>query len=264
MNLVLRELYANKKSLLIWGASMAAFVAMMFVEFAAYYKNPEMLAVIDAMPRELLAAFGMLEANLTTVSGYLSMSMVFINVALSVYAAMLGHNLVAKEERDKTAGFLMTLPITRASVLTGKLIAGLLCSAILLGIVAGSMLGMLLPYEAEANFLAFFTLLLITTFIIMVLFLSIGMFLGAALRRHKLSAGLGMGLVFALYIASIVSGLTARLEFLRYVSPFEYFEAAQLLRDLRMEPIFLLLSLVVVVGSVSGAYFYYSRRDLYV
>ena len=264
MNIALRELFANKKSLLIWGASMAAFVAMMFVEFAAYYKNPEMLAVIDAMPRELLAAFGMLDANLTTVSGYLSMAMVFINVTLAVYATMLGHNLVAKEERDKTAGFLMTMPVSRARVLTGKLVAGVLCTAILLIIVAASMLGMLLPYEAEADFPAIFALLVSTTFIIMVVFLSIGMFLGAVTRRHKLSSGVGMGLVFALYIASIVSGLTASMEFLRYISPFEYFEAAQLLRTLRIEPVFLLLSLVIIVGAFCGTYLYYSRRDLYV
>ncbi|MBS3873116.1 MAG: ABC transporter permease subunit [Firmicutes bacterium] len=264
MNLVLRELYANKKSLLIWGASMAAFVAMMLVEFAAYYKNPEMLAVIDAMPRELLAAFGMLDANLTTVSGYLSMAMVFINVTLAVYATMLGHNLVAKEERDKTAGFLMTLPLTRARVITGKLLAGALCTIILLVIVAASILGMLLPHEAEPYFLAFFSRAIITTWIIMVMFLALGTFLGALTRRHKLASGLGMGLVFALYIASIVSGLTEQMRFLRYISPFEYFEAAGLLRDRAIEPFFLVLSLVIVIVLVVGTYVCYGRRDLYV
>jgi len=264
MNVALRELFANKKSLVVWGGSMAAFVAMMFVEFAAYYKNPEMLAVLDAMPRDLLAAFGMLDANLTTVSGYLSMAMVFINVTLAVYATMLGHNLVAKEERDKTAGFLMTLPVTRARVLTGKLVAGVLCCVIVLVVTAGSIIGMLLRYEVDANFSTFFTLVVISGLLIMLMFLSMGMFLGAVTRRHKLSSGVGMGLVFALYIASIVSGLTERMEFLRYVSPFEYFEAAQLLRDLSVEPVFLRLSLGVIAVFVAGTYFSYRKRDLYV
>lgn len=264
MNIVIRELYANKKSLFIWGVSMAAFVAMTFAEFSAYYKNPEMLAVLDAMPRELLEAFGMANANLTTVSGYLGVAMVFINVTLAVYATMLGHNLVAKEERDKTAGFLLTLPVTRTQILLGKFVAGVLCSLILLAMVAISMLAAIIPYEVEPDFPRFFALLLLTSFLIMLIFLCVGMLLAAVTRRHKLSAGFGMGVVFALYIASVLSGLTEQMEFLRYVSPFKYFEAADLLRDLRVQPVFAWITAVVVAASLAGAHHFFSRRDMYV
>ncbi|MBT9153630.1 MAG: hypothetical protein DDT39_00287 [Firmicutes bacterium] len=243
---------------------MAAFVAMTFAEFSAYYKNPEMLAVLDAMPRELLEAFGMANANLTTVSGYLGVSMVFINVTLAVYATMLGHNLVAKEERDKTAGFLLTLPVTRTRVLAGKIVAGVLCSLLLLAVVALSMLAATIPYEVEPDFPRFFTLLMLTTFLIMLIFLCLGVFLAAATRKHKLSAGLGMGVVFALYIASVLSGLTEQMEFLRYLSPFEYFEAAALLSDLRIEPLFAGITAAAIAASLAGAYHFYNQRDMYV
>lgn len=265
MNIVIRELYANKKSLLIWGGTMAAFVAMQFAEFSAYYKNPEMLAVLDAMPRELIEALGMANANLTTVSGYLSVAITdFVNGALAVYATMLGHNLVAKEERDKTAGFLLTLPVTRTRVLAGKIVAGVLCSLLLLAVVALSMLAAISPYEVEPGFPRFFTLLMLTTFLIMLIFLCLGVFLAAATRKHKLSAGLGMGVVFALYIASVLSGLTEQMEFLRYLSPFEYFEAAALLSDLRIEPLFAGITAAAIAASLAGAYHFYNQRDMYV
>jgi len=262
MNIVVRELYANKKSLLIWGASMAAFMAMMFIEFAAYYKNPDMLAVLEAMPPAMLEAFGMMGADLTTVSGYLGMAAVFINVILAVYATMLGNGLLAKEERDKTTGFLMTLPLSRHRIITGKLVAGVLCCTILLAITAGSVLLMLLPYEVEAVFPSFAMLLLVTSWLTMLIFLCIGMLLAAVMRRHKLSSGLGLGLVFTLYIASVLAGLTEQMHFLKYVSPFKYFEAATLLADLSVEPLYLTITALVVVSSLTGTYYFYNHRDL--
>lgn len=264
MNIVIRELYACKKSLLVWGGSMAAFVAMMFAEFAAYYKNPEMLAVLEAMPREMLAAFGMLEANLTTVSGYVSVSMVFINVTLAAFAVSLGHNLLAKEERDRTAGFLLTLPVSRPRVFVFKLLAGLLITLLLLGVTGASLLAATFPYEVEPRFAQFFALLMLTSYLTMLIFLCLGFLLAAVTRKHKLAGGLGMGTVFALYIASIVSGLTEQMEFLRYVSPFEYFEAAELLRTMRIEPVFVGLTAAAVAASLRWAYVFYSRRDMYV
>jgi ABC-2 type transport system permease protein len=264
MNIIVRELYAGKKTLLIWGGTMAAFIAMQFMEFAAYYKNPEMLAVLDAIPREMLEAFGLINANLTTVSGFLSVGMVFINVTLAVFAVMLGHNLLAKEERDRTAGFLLTLPVSRARVFVSKLAAGLLIALLLLGLTGASLFVATIPYEVEPKFPQFFALLLLTSYLTMVIFLCLGFLLAAVTRKHKLAAGVGLGTVFALYVTSVVSGLTEQTEFLRYVSPFEYFEASALLQDLRVEPLFAALALTVVVVSLTCAYAAYSRRDMYV
>lgn len=263
MNIVTRELWANKKSLIIWSVSMIAFVAMMFIEFAAYYKNPEMLVVIEAIPREMLEAFGMADANLTTVSGYLKATIAFINLTLGIYAVLLGNSIIAKEERDKTAGFLMTLPIKRASVITRKLIASVLCCTILLLVVAVSILVAITPYETETFFAEFFSLVMLSSFVTMLIFLSIGMLLAAVIRRHKLSSGLGIGIAFAMYIASVVSALSENMEFLKYITPFMYFDASYMLRELSVEPIFILLSCIIVLISVIGTFAIYQKRDLY-
>lgn len=264
MNIIVREIYANKKSLIIWSVSMVAFIAMMFVEFAAYYKNPEMLAVIETMPRELLEAFGMADANLTTVSGYMGVSLVFINLTLGIYAVLLGNGIMAKEERDKTAGFLMTLPITRKRVITGKLIAAVICCAILLAVVALSIMVSVLPYEVEEYFSVFMSLVLVTTFAIILIFLSIGMFLAALIRRHKISGGIGIALIFAMYIASVIAALSENVEFLKYFTPFKYFEAALMLRDLNIEPLYATLSVIFIILPLIGAYAVYDKRDLFI
>lgn len=263
MNIIFRETCANKKGLIIWSLSMIALIAMMFFEFSAYYKNPEMLAVINAMPREILEAFGMADANLTTVSGYLKVAIVFINLALGFYAILLGNSIIAKEERDKTAGFLMTLPVTRKRIMFGKLIAAILCCVILLAVVASSILISLIPFETEEYFPQFMMLVMMTTLILMTIFLSIGMLLAALTRRHKISAASGIGLVTALYLASVIAGLSENMEFLQYVSPFLYFDATTMLRDLSIQPVFLVLSSVIVCLALTGAFVVYDKRDLY-
>lgn len=264
MNIVLREIYANKKSLIIWSLSIIGFIVMMFVEFAAYYKNPEMLAVIEAIPREMLEAFGMADANLTTVSGYMKVAVVFINLTLATYAILLGNSIIAKEERDKTAGFLMTLPITRKRILWGKLVAASICCMILLLVTTASILLSVVPYEVEEYFSQFMLLIVSTSFVIMLIFLSFGMLLSALTRRHKISASIGIAIVFAMYIASILASLSETMEFLRYVSPFLYFDATVMLKDLSIEPLFIGLSAAIIVVSLVAAFFTYDKRDLYV
>lgn len=264
MNIIARELKANMKLLIYWSIAMIAFVVMMFAEFAAYYKNPEMLEVIEAMPAEMLAAFGMDYANMTTVSGYVSVTVAFINLALGIFALLLGNNIIAKEERDKTAGFLMTLPVTRKRVLTGKRIAAAISCAILLAVVVGSIIISLLAYEVEQEFPLFMLLVTISTFIFQLIFLSLGMLLAAVTRRHKISGGAGVGIIFALYIASVITELSERMDFLKYITPFSYFEASGILRQLRLEPIFLALSAGIILLSQAGTNLVYCKRDLYV
>ncbi|MBS3937022.1 MAG: ABC transporter permease subunit [Peptococcaceae bacterium] len=264
MNIVRRELWAHAKLLLYWSLSMSAFVWMMFFEFAAYYKNPEMVQLIEAMPAEMLAAFGMQYANLTTVSGYLSVTVPFLNLALGIYALLLGNNIIAKEERDKTAGFLMTLPVTRPKVVSCKLIAAVISCIILLAVVVGSILVFTLPYEVESEFPRFLLLVTASTFVFKLIFLSVGMLMAAATRRYKLSGGLGVGVIFALYLASVLTGLSESLAFLKYITPFSYFAAPQLLQALGFAPVFLVVSAVIIVSSLVGTYLMYGRRDLYV
>jgi ABC-2 type transport system permease protein len=264
MNIVIREIYANKKALIIWSVSMIAFLAMMFAEFAAYYKNPEMLAVIEAMPREMLEAFGMAEANLTTVSGYLSVAVIFINLALGTYAITLGNGIIAKEERDKTAGFLITLPVKRNQILSGKLAAAAISCLILLAVVAASIVLIVTPYEVEECFYRYMLLVLISTYIIMLLFLSIGMFLAASIRRHKISSGIGFGLIFTLYLASIIAPFSDSTRFLEHLTPFMFFEASQILRDLNIDFVYVLASVLIICFALIGTYVIYRRRDLYI
>ncbi|MEK9138667.1 MAG: ABC transporter, partial [Bacteroidota bacterium] len=81
MNIFARELKANLKSLLIWGVIVILFVVVGFSKFSAYAGNPEMLALLDAMPPAMADALNLKAFNLTTVTG-------FFGIMFSYYALL--------------------------------------------------------------------------------------------------------------------------------------------------------------------------------
>ena len=66
------------------------------------------------------------------------------------------------------------------------------------------------------------------------------------------------------YFFSIVTGMNEKLDFLRYFSPFTYFDRAQLLNESSVDPFYVMLALAIIVVSYIAAYVTYGRRDLYI
>jgi ABC-2 type transport system permease protein len=264
VNIVFRELRANLKSLLIWSGIVILFSITGYGKFTAYYNNPEMLQVLNSFPPQVIDALGMSSFNLTTVSGFYGIMVVYTSLMLAIAAVMWGTGVIAKEERDKTVEFSLTLPVTRSRLITGKTAAMVIDCIILLLVTWGISLALAQKYGPDAVFYRFVGQSMLALFIIQMIFLALGVFLGAAVKRHKQSSSIAIGILLAAYFASIIAALSKNLEWLKYVSPFKYFEAGVLFREARLESGYVLLSLALVVVFLAGAYVTYSRRDLYI
>ncbi len=264
MNILIREIKANLRSLLIWGVIVALFIWVGVSKFSAYYENPEMLAVLDAMPPALMTAFSLEAFNLTTVTGFFGLMFSYYALLLGIAAAMWGSDVISKEERDKTVEFALTLPVTRSRVVTAKTLAALFNCIGLLLITWGVSLVSTTPYQPDSEFYHFVSLCMAALFIIQLIFLAVGILLGCAMKRYKRASSLALSVLLGTYFLSIVSSLDPDLEFLNYFSPFKYFDAGMLLRESRFDVTFVLLSLAIVVMSMAGAYLAYARRDLYI
>ena len=264
MNILLRELKANLRSLIIWGVIVILFVVVAVSKFSAYYNNPEMLAILDSMPPALLAAFNFEAFNLTTVSGFFGGMFTYFALLLSIAAAMWGSDIISKEERDKTVEFALTLPVTRSRVVTGKALAALInCVALLLITWAASLVSAA-QYKPDGAFYRFLALCMLALFLMQLIFLAIGLFLGCAMKQYRRASSVAVSLLLGTYFLSVLSGLHKNLEFLKYFSPFKYFDASMLLRESRFDGVFVALSLAIVLASMAGAYLTYTRRDLYI
>ncbi|UCD53286.1 MAG: hypothetical protein JSW27_11690, partial [Phycisphaerales bacterium] len=88
--------------------------------------------------------------------------------------------------------------------------------------------------------------------------------LGCAMKRYKRASAVAIAVLLGTYFLSVISALNENLEFLKYLSPFKYFDPGVLLRESRLELTFVLLSLAIILVSMGGAYLTYARRDLYI
>lgn len=262
--IIFRELRANFKSLLIWCAIVLLFSIVGFSKFSAYYQNPDMLAILDSMPPSLLDAFNINAFNLTTVTGFFGILVAYFALILSLAAVMWGSDIISKEERDKTVEFLLGLPVTRARLVSAKLIAAAVNCAVLLYVTIGSVLILAQSYQPDHAFYNFVFLGMLAFAFIQMIFLALGILLGCAIKNHKQAGSSAVSLMLVTYFISILSDLNGDLMFLKYLSPFQYFNAVLLLRNGGLERTFVYLSLAITALALAGAYTAYAKRDLYI
>ncbi len=264
MNIFLRELKANFKSLLIWSVILALLIMIAVAKFSAFAGDPKMLAMLDSMPPAVLDALNMRAFNLTTLSGFYGIMFIYFGLMGAIAAAMWGSDIISKEERDKTVEFSLVLPVSRSKVITAKALAALVnCIAFVL-ITWGVSLVAVRSYNPDQAFHQFLALEMQAMFAIELIFLAIGLLLGCAMKQYKRSGSTAVAIILVTYFMSIMSGMQEKLEFLKYFTPFKYFDAGELFRTGKMDGTYLIISAGIIVVSVVAAYWVYKKRDLYI
>jgi ABC-2 type transport system permease protein len=264
MNIFMRELKANFKSLVIWSVIVTLLIMVAVAKFSAFAGDPSMLAMLDSMPPAMLDALNMRAFNLTTLSGFYGIMFVYFGLLGAIAAAMWGSDILAKEERDKTVEFSLVLPVSRSRVVTAKALAALVnCLAFVLMTWAVSLVAVQ-AYNPDRAFLDFLALEMQAMLAIELIFLAIGLLLGCAMKQYKLSGSAAVAIILATYFLSIVVSLRDSLDFLKYLTPFKYFDAGELFRRGQLDATYLLLSAAIIVVCVAAAYWIYNKRDLYI
>jgi ABC-2 type transport system permease protein len=264
MNIFIRELKSNLKSLLIWSVIMILLIVIGLAKFSAYYNDPASLEILNSFPRAALDALSLRAFNLTTLPGVYGLMFIYFALMGSIAAAMWGSDSISKEERDKTVEFSLVLPVSRNRVITAKALAALVnCIAFVLVTWVVSTFAVR-SYNPDQAFFSFLRLEMAGMFIIELIFLALGITLGCAMQQYKRSASTAVAIILVTYILSVMSALQANLDWLKYFTPFKYFDAAQLLSTGHLGLGYLFLSAAIIVVCLALAYLMYNRRDLYI
>ncbi|MCM1989860.1 ABC transporter permease subunit [Oceanirhabdus seepicola] len=264
MNIVLRELKANRKALIIWCVSMFLFISMGMVEYSGFSKmGSEVNEMMDSLPNVMRSMFGINKIDLTSVGGFYSMFFIYFTLIAGIHAIMLGATIISKEERDKTADFLMVKPIKRNKAVTSKLIAAFI-NVLIFNIVTfiGSVLTVAYYNKGESITGELFKITC-TLFILQIVFLSLGLLFSSLTKTTKKATGLSTGVVLGMYMLSLAIPLTDKLEFLRFITPFYYFDAKEIMLGQRVEMIYVLISLIIVVIATSLTYVFFNKKDIH-
>lgn len=264
MNIIRRELKSNFKSRIIWSVSMILLIIAVFIEFSAFRDSPEINDVLNSFPDSVLSALGMGDADMTTLSGFLSLISLYIYLPLSIHASLLGSSIISKEERDKTAEFLFTLPVSRKKAIVNKIISSILEVINLNFLTALTIVIMGLQHNPDGKFYKFLLLLFLGIFLTQLIFLSIGIFIASITKRYKKSGNISLTILFVTYIISVLIGLTDKIDFLKYITPFEYFKSSYILENLELKLVYIVISFIIISISMIGTFKVYPKRDLYI
>ena len=264
MNIFFRELKVNLKSLVIWCVVMILLIVGGLAKFSAYYNNPASLEILNSFPKAVLDAMSLLAFNLTTLTGLYGIMFVYFALMGGIAAAMWGSDMVSKEERDKTVEFSLVLPVSRSRVITAKALAAVVNCLVFVLVTWGVSALAVQSYKPDQAFNNYLVLEMEAMFLLELVFLAIGLLLGCAMKQYKIAGSVAVSIILVAYFLSIMAGLQSNLDFLKYFTPFKYFDAAQLLKTGRLDVPFLLLSAGIIVICMVAAYWTYNKRDLYI
>lgn len=260
MTLFLHELKRDKIKLIVWTAAIAA---MLVISIAIY---PQMTTQMDEMGDMFSQmggfseAFGMDKVNFGQYSGYFAVECGnVLGLGGAFFAALSGIAALAKEERERTAEFLLTHPVSRSCVVSQKLFA--VIAEVLILNLAVAAAGVLASLAIGQSIDGKQTLLVFLGYTIMQLQIVCIMFgISAFLRGNGI--GIGLGAAFVLYFMNILANLSDDLEFLRYITPFSYADGTSIVSSNKLEIKYLIPGVVFAAAGIVAAFVKYNKKDI--
>jgi ABC-2 type transport system permease protein len=265
MNIFLRELKAHRRSLIFWSIAIFFMIISSIGKFTAYAETGQsMNELLSQIPASIKAVLGMGGFDLTKISGFYGMLYLYLLLMATIHAALLGANIIAKEEMDKTTEFLMVKPVSRAKIISAKLLAAFFNIVVFNLVTLFFSITLMGKYTKGEDITREIFILMAVMFILQVMFLVIGTATAAAGRRPGSAASITTTILVVTFIISSAININSKLAFLKYITPFEYFKAEKLLDGGGFDPVFVILSLIIIAVLVFVTYTSYGKRDLMV
>lgn len=260
MTIFKHELRQGRSTLIIWTAAISFMLGVCIVIYPEMSTQMGDISAMFADMGSFSQAFGMDRINFGEFLGFFGVECGnVLGLGGAFFAALLGISALAKEEKEHTAEFLLTHPVSRTRVITEKLCAVIAQIVILnLAVIAVTALSVLIiGEEADIKTLA----MLFSAFFLMQLEVAAVTFgISAFLRRGSLGIGLGLAAVF--YFMNIVANLIDETKFLKYITPFGYTESADIIADGALNGGYLAVGMALAAIGVILAFWKYGRKDI--
>ena len=261
MTLVRHEWKRGRKGLAIWTAAIGFLVVVCVWLFPEMKGEMDGVSDLFASMGSFAQAFGMDRLNFGTLTGFYAVECGnILGLGGAFFASLIASAALAKEEKERTAEFLLSHPVSRTRILTEKLAAVLLQIIVLNVIIFGmsvasiAMIGEPIPWKEIG-------LLHLAYFLLQMELAGICFGVSAFLRRG--SAGIGLGLAAMMYFLNIIANLAASVEFLKYITPFGYAEGADIITNGCLDTTMLLLGMIYAAVGIAMAYWKYRTKEIH-
>ena len=260
MTIVKHELRRGKTALIIWTAAISFMLALCVMIYPEMSTQMGEISAMFADMGSFSAAFGMDRINFGEFIGFFGVECGnVLGLGGAFFAALIGISALAKEEKEHTAEFLLTHPVSRGKIVAEKLCAVIVQIVILnLAVIAVTALSILaIGEDVPVKTLG---LLFLAYFLMQLEVAGITFGISAFLRHGSLGVGLGLAAMF--YFLNIVTNLTEKAKALKYITPFGYTEGADIIAENAINGGYLAVGLTMAVLGVALAFGKYRRKDI--
>lgn len=261
MTLVKHELRQGKISFLIWTAAIG------FLLIICIFLFPEMKGQMDSV-NDMFAsmgafteAFGMDRLSFGTLIGFYAVECGnVLGLGGAFYAALCAAGILSKEEKDKTAEFLLTHPVSRKRIITEKLLAVLIQITVMNIMIYAVSVGSIAAV-GETIPLKEISLLHLAYYLLQIELAGICFGISAFLRKG--SAGVGLGIAAMMYFLNLIANIADVAAFLKYITPFGYCDGADIVANGRLDGGMTAVGAVMGIGGIMIAYLKYTKKDIH-
>ena len=260
MTLFWHELKRRRLSFLIWTGILALTLSVSVLMFPLMKDQMGDLTDMMAGMGELSEAFGMELQDLGDFWAYFGMECGdTLGLGGALFAALLGISALSKEEREHTAEFLLTHPVSRAGIVTEKLLAVLTEVVLLNVLVALVTVGCVLLIGEKVAF-GTLALLLLAYTLLQAEIAALCFGLSACLRRGGVGIGLGVALGF--YFLNLLANLDKDAKFLKYITPFGYADGGAIVKNGAIDGWYLFVGMLLGAAGIVLSYWRYMKKDI--
>ena len=260
MTIVKHELRLGRKACIIWTAAVSFLLAVSVILFPEMKGEVDNISTMFSDMGSFTAAFGMDKLNFGTLVGYYAIECGnVLGLGGAFFASLCAGAILCREEKERTAEFLLTHPVSRVRIITEKLIAVfiqvLAMNVIVyaLSILSMAAVGESIPWKEVT--------LLHLAFLIMQIELC-GICFGISAFMRKGGTGVGLGITFILYFMNLISNISEKAEGLKYITPFAYCDGATIVSDLKLDAAKIAIGMVICIDGIVTAYVNYSKKDI--
>lgn len=265
MKLFFYELKANVRPTLVWSGTMVFLIYAGMMKYGAFEKTGESVnEIFSQMPPFLLKILGMdAGGDLTSVAVFYSIFYLYFILLTAVHALMTGAIIIGKEERDKTAEFLLVKPITRLQIVSQKLAAAMVHILILNLVTLFVSWVAVAPYSKGVDYFSDIVFVCMGLGLVQLLFFGLGSCLGGAIHRSKTATGIGGGIILATFMLKVLIDLNKDLADIKVLTPFSYFSGNDLMLKNDLDTGLAVVCVVAGLVLMVIGYWRYQMRDIH-
>ena len=260
MTIVKHELKQGKIAFSIWTASIAFLLVVCVFLFPDIKGEMESVGDIFASMGSFTDAFGMDRLNFGTLIGFYAIECGnVLGLGGAFFASLIAVSALSKEEKDKTAEFLLVHPISRTRVITEKFIAVMIQIVVMNGIIFGLALLSMVFIGEEIPMKE--VLLMHLAYFLLQIELA-GICFGISAYSKRGSMGIGLGLAIMMYFLNLIANMTESAEVLKYITPFAYCDGADIVENGTLDMTLVAIGMCLTICGVAVAYAKYTKKDI--